>query len=271
MKHDTSYWDERRGKIFSRAGGWKIGEAVYLYGENLLDEDIGRFSLMQIHVLNATGKLPTRTAANWMEWAFILLSWADSRIWCNQIGALGSQAKCSPPAAVAAGIQAASSNLYAGRTIVRGAGFIQTSRQRYDAGESVESIVESEILRQRGKKEITGYARPIAKGDERVALLQKFSAELGFEVGPHAEMTVLIENYMSEKYDELMNMNACIAGFMSDQGYTPEEQYRIAAYIVASGILACYVDHENQPYGSFLPLRCDDIEYTGTAIRPLPE
>jgi hypothetical protein len=40
--------------------------------------------------------------------------------------------------------------------------------------------------------------------------------------------------------------------------------------LVASGVTACYLDTYHRPADTFLPLRCDDIDYQGSAKRTVP-
>lgn len=272
MKQDTSYWDERRNKIVSKIGGWIIGEGVYSHGVDLLADSIGKLSYMQIRTLNVTGKLPTPTLVKWMEAVYICQSWPDPRIWCNHVSALGAEAQCNVIAATAAGLQAGSSELYATGPILRSANFITSAMEKFKSGMSVPDIVESEVKRSRGNKvDIVGFSRPIAKGDERVELLWALARDLGFAPGPHETLAREIEEYLSNTYDEQMNVNGCVAAFMSDQGYTGMELYLLGACLVSSGVEACYVDYMDRPEGSFLPIRCDDLEYVGKAIRPVPD
>ncbi|MEJ2200586.1 MAG: hypothetical protein P8X63_06185 [Desulfuromonadaceae bacterium] len=72
---DNSFWDSRRGVIRSRKGGWKMGQGVFSHGFNLLEELVGEHSYFQVMLLHATGRMPERRFADWLEAAFICLSW----------------------------------------------------------------------------------------------------------------------------------------------------------------------------------------------------
>lgn len=270
MPNNTEYWDQRRNNVYSGAGGWILGKGAFSYGLNLLDGVIGKYSYMQIHVLNVTGKMPERKIADWIEAAFIFQSWPDSRIWCNQIGALGGEANCPDAAAIAAGIQAAYSEIYGGGTVLKGCEFLHSAYAKRLQGMPVKEIVEREVSRRRGRPNITGFARPLVKGDERVEILRAYARELGFPIGPYEKLAVEIEAYLSAQYGEHMNMNGVVAALGTDHGFSPEQLKSVSAAIVSSGIEACYVDNIDRPQGSFLPLRCDDIEYTGKPIRAVP-
>ncbi len=269
---NTSLWDRNRGVIRSRKGGWVIGQGAFCHGYNMVEELAGEVSFFQVLILNATGRLVERPLADWFEARQIGMSWPDSRIWCNHIGALGGTARVSVTAATAAGVLAADSHAYGGiKTSVRGIDFIQRALKDHQSGLSAEKIVDNECARHGGKPNIMGYARPIAKGDERIARMEKISQDLGFETGEHLALAYQIEEILKRKFDEEMNINAFTSAFLADQGFTGVEVSRISATLVASGVTACYIDAFERPAESFLPLRCDDIDYQGKPPRPVPD
>lgn len=264
------FWDERRGKIQSKKGGWVVGKGIFNHGYSMMDDLVGKVSYMQVVVLNATGRLPERAVADWCEAAHICLSWPDPRIWCNQIGALGGAARTSVVAATTAGVLAADAKSYGSKPLLEGVSFIQAALLDYHRGISAEEIVSKVCAKHRGKPNITGYARPLAKGDERVVALERVQKALGLPVGEHMQLALLIESILLKNFDECMNVNGYASAFLSDLGYTNEEIYRIFALVVSSGVTACYVDTHDKVADTFLPLRCADIEYAGTIARPVP-
>ena len=263
------YWDERRGTIQSKKGGWIIGKGVFNHGYSMMDELVGKVSYMQVVILNATGRLPERPIADWFEAIHICLSWPDPRIWCNQIGALAGASQTSVVAATTAGVLAADAKSYGIKPLLQGVQFIQAAMADCGRGFSADEIVKKECAKHRGKPYIMGYARPIAKGDERVVAMERVQKELGLPVGKHLQLAYQIERFLLRDFDESMNINGYVSAFLSDQGYTDEEVYRIFAVLVSSGVTACYVDTRDRPPESFLPLRCQDIEYTGKPARPV--
>lgn len=263
-----AYWDRLHNRIYSGNGGWIVGKGVFCHGFDMMKDLVGNKTYMQILILNATGKLPEKRVADWFEARQICLSWPDPRIWCNHIGALGGTAHASPVAATVAGILGADSHAYGGsQTAIHGMAFIQQALKQHKNGVTVKEIVQAECERYKGKPIIMGYARPIAKGDERIEAMERISTQLGFSVGEHLSLAYEIEKYLMEHFKEGMNINGYASAFMSDLGYTGEEAYRISALVVASGVTASYVDARDKPANSFLPLRCADIEYTGKADR----
>jgi len=267
---NTALWDKNRNKIYSKKGGWKIGKGVYSHGYDMMNDLVGKVSYMQVMMLNATGRMPERRLADWFEAVHICLSWPDPRIWCNHIGALGGTMKTSTVAATAAGLLANDSRAYGTKPLLQGVGFIRGAMEKFKEGMSVANIIEHECAKHNGKPYIMGYARPIAKGDERIPAMERVSKNLEFSIGKHLELAYEIERILMQRFDEGMNINGYMSAFLSDQGYMPEEVYRICSVLVNSGITACYIEVHDKPADTFLSLRCDDISYHGKGCRALP-
>lgn len=263
-------WDENRGTIRSSKGGWRVGEAIYNHGYSMMDDLVGKVSYMQVLVLNATGRLPERRLADWFEATCICMSWPDPRIWCNQVGALGGTARTSVVAGTTAGVLAADARTYGSKPLLQGVSFIQNALQDHRRGLSAEEIVSNECAKHRGRPNITGFARPLAKGDERVVAMERVQKDLAIESGAHLQLALEIESVLLRDHGESMNINGYASAFLSDFGYSADEIYRIYSHVVNSGVTACYADTRDRTADTFLPLRCADIEYTGKLSRPVP-
>lgn len=268
---DTSFWDKRQNKIVSSIGGWQGGKDVVSHGYSLMNELLGKKSYMQMVVLNITGRLIDDKLAQWLEGNFIGMSYPDSRIWCNQVGALAGASQTTVVAATVAGILAADSRAYGGsQTALIGMTFIQNALKDFNNHNSIKKIV-SQARFKNDKPVIVGYARPVAKDDERIKPHEKMTKNLGFEIGPHLSLAYKIGAYLKTTYSLKINIGGYTCAFLSDQGFTPDEAYQIRALVAASGITACYIDSKNQPPDSFLPLQCNDILYSGKKPRTLPK
>jgi hypothetical protein len=263
--------DRLRGKIFSSRGGWFPGKGVFNHGHDMLNDLVGEKSYMQIMILNATGKMVDAPIAGWFEAICGCLSWPDPRIWCNQIGALAGAARTSPVAATALGAMAADSKTYGILPIKAGIEFITDAYVKFEAGSTPEDIIDAQVKKNRGRPNITGYIRPIAKGDERIDAMERVAKQLGIETGPHMKLAFELERVLLARFDESMNINGYASAFFADQGFSGEDIYRTLPLVVASGVSACYVDAIEKPADSFLPLRCDDIVYEGKPRRKVPD
>lgn len=265
------FLDQRRGKIISHTGGWFPGRGVYSHGYSMLENLVGKKSYFQILILNATGKMVSSELARWVEAVYGCLSWPDPRIWCNQIGALAGTMRASVVAGTAMGVLATDSRSYGVLPLLEGVGFIQQALQQHQQGASPDDIVASAASARGGKPFIVGYIRPIAKGDERLEVMERVARDLAMPVGPHLSLAYAIEKVLMEKFQEGMNINGYVSAVLSDHCFSAEEIYQLFSTLVASGVTACHLDALHQPAGSFLPLRCADIEYQGPEARPLPD
>lgn len=269
----THFWDVRRGVIRSRIGGARIGEGVvFTHGYSILEKLVGNISFFQGMILNITGRMPDKRLADWMEATFLCLSWPDSRIWCNTVGALAGTTRTSPVSAVTAGVLASDSQIYGPRTMLMAAESMLKGMQLRDAGQGVGEIIRClNRWPQKPTPVIPGYSRPISFGDERVPVMDRVARELGFAVGPYLELAYEIHERFQADYGESINLAGYMSAFLTDEGFSAEEIFRLYSLCVNGGIHACYAEAADQPAESYLPQRCDDVEYGGEAYRPVPD
>lgn len=264
-------WDKYRGKIYSNKGGWTVGKGIMTHGYSLLDDIHGKCSMFQVMMLNITGRLPERRLADLVEGLFITLSWPDARIWCNKMGVFSAMTRTSCTAAIAAGGLAGDSKMYGAGTGKSIGPFMQKAYENIVINkESVESFIDNNCY-VNGKLFAPGFARPLAKGDERIPAMRKLAKDLGFNVGPYSKMLDDMEIYLDKKDGEGLNLSGYFTGFMLDQGFTMDEIMGIAAFSVTGGVYAAYFEYIDKSPNSFLSLRVDDIEYIGHKSRKVPK
>lgn len=259
--------EKLRGKIYSSKGGWKIGEGVYSHGSNLLEELVGEISYFQLLLLNATGRLYSYEIGVWVEAIYGCMSWPDPRIWCNTIGALGGTSRCGVIPSVLAGTLASDSLIYGPKPASLCADMLVRLQQKIDEGAQLETIINEDLSKFGGKVNFPGFARPIAKGDERIQTMERVSRKLDFEEGKYLKLAYGVDRILTQNYNESMNIAGYVAGSMLDFGFNAEEITRVFAILVNSGVMACYLDTYNRPANTFLPLKCDDIDYIGKPYR----
>lgn len=270
---DSPYklWDDQRGVIRTRIGGWKIGKGITSYGYSLIDELLGKSAYFEILILSITGKLPEQRLAKWAEGVYSCMSFPDPRIWCNQIGTLAGTMKASPVSGITAGVLASDSRMYGPGTVPASFEFLSFAMQQHQNGMDIKGIVETKSRRPGSKPIIPGYGRPIATGDERVAAMNKVSENLGFEWGPYMLLAREIDHYLLKNYGESMNLLTFTVAFLRDQQWELEHIRQIASLIVTAGVAACYSEAYEKPAETFLSLRCEDIDYRGAGPRKVPE
>ena len=117
---------------------------------------------------------------------------------------------------------------------------------------------------------LPGYSRPVAEGDDRVDVLRRLAAQLDLREGEHTALAWQIDAYLRARGKDSINAVGYGAAFAQDQGVSAEEAYRLFPLGVSGGIHGCYSEAADEPAGTFLPLRVDDVEYTGAPARALP-
>lgn len=263
----TALWDRLRGTIRSRIGGWRVGQDVVIHGRGLLNELLGDVSYFQLMILNITGRMPERRVADWVEGTFMCLSWPDARIWCNQIATYAGTLRSSPTAAVSAGLLASESRLYGPGTVLAATDFIVEALRDNQSGTTPAKIVEN--YRQLHKtRAIPGFGRPVARGDERVVAMKRLAKNLKFDVGAHLTLANSIEAELLKEAGESMNLAGYIMAFMSDLDYAADEIHALYSICVEAGLLACYRDAVLAPADAFMPMRVEDVQYSGPPPRP---
>ncbi len=269
--NNMAYWDKRNQTIFNSIGHWQGGVDVTIEGYSLMNELMGHISYMQLHILNATGKLVERNVADWIEICFMGLSYPDSRIWCNQISAYAGDTHASVVAAAAASILAADSRGYGGSHARKiSMAFQQKAFEQYLSGLSLENIVAKARFKN-AKPIIVGFARPIDREDERLKPFSTIQQTLNITEGKYLAFAKQLSDYLLEHYNLSINCGGYASAFLLDQGFSPDEGYKINSFSVISGAIACYRNQVSQPANSFLPMKCSDIEYTGQIKRDIPQ
>jgi hypothetical protein len=269
---DSELWDRNRGVIRSRKGGWKVGQGVTIHGRSLFDELMGSASWFQVWLLSITGRMFERRVADLCEACWLCLSYPDPRIWCNQVSALAGTMRCTPVAALSAGTLTADSLKYGGWAVSLSARFFgDTLAQRRASGAPLEQLLRAMPVNAAGCPAIPGFHRPVALGDERVAVLGRVLCQLGLAEGEHLRLALEIHAYLKEHHGEEINSGGYIAAALLDLGLSAGEQYRFFSMGAAAGAMACYVDAMDREAESFLPMRCADVDYQGPAPRPFPQ
>lgn len=266
-----SKWDKYRGEIYSSRGGWTVGQGIMTHGYSLLDDIHGKCSMFQVMIMNVTGELPDKRIADLVEGLFITSSWPDSRIWCNKIGTFSAQTRTSITNAIAAGGLAGDGKIYGPGTGHSIGPFLDKAYQHIIINnQPVRDFIENHAYKN-GKLHAPGFARPLAKGDERIPAMRKLANKLEFQVGPYQKMVNEMEKYLSEKEGEGLNLSGFFTAFMLDQGFEIDQIMGITAMAVTGGIYAAYFEYINQPPEAFLSLRVEDIEYVGHEPRLVPD
>jgi citrate synthase len=150
--------------------------------------------------------------------------------------------------------------------------FVCEAADKRRQGLNVDEIVRPYLQGEAQYPLIPGYSRPLLKGvDERVVHMERVATELGYEPGWCLQVCNEISDFLYEEYEEGINLAGYTVAFLLDAGLTPTEIQRVTAMAVMAGVHACYAEAADRPPYTFLPLRCDDIDYQGVPERPVPD
>jgi hypothetical protein len=265
---DTRPWDQRRGRIKTALGQWLGGRDVQVRGRWLLAELLQELSVTQLSVFNITGRLISPALATWLEKTVFFTSYPDPRIWCNHLGAMAGNGGASPAAAAALGTLAADSRAYGSKLQYLTVRTLQDLYNRRHGGEDWPQAL-AHMPWRNGAPDLPGFARPGRVPDERLEPMRRITRELGFAPGPYLQFVADLSAYLIEHHQRDMNAAAYACAFLMDQGFSADEVYRLRTSDVLSGVLACYSEWRSAPEDGFLPLRCDDVGYTGPPPRSL--
>jgi len=258
LKQAEDNWHTDMGAAFP-------GERVVLRGKDLFTElnDLNWFKYLMFGV---TGKLLPDKHIELIQaiWS-LTISYPDPRIWNNRVAALAGTANSTGILGVSAAIAVSEANTYGNQVGLHASTFIRRATHVENSGGSLSEIIKSEL---KLKRVIPGYGRPIVQHDERIQPLLKKASELGLSAGIHLKTAQNIENFLiQKKYRIGMNAAALIAALLADLGLSIEEHYYCSLLAFSAGIIPCHIDSVNKKEGSFFPLSCQRLNYTGQETR----
>jgi citrate synthase len=159
---------------------------------------------------------------------------------------------------------------YAGWAISLSADFlVGVLKREAEPGFSIAEFLESLPKNSAGCPVMPGYSRPVALGDERVAVLHRLLTASGIPSGEHLRLALALHQALFSRYGEQINAGGFMAAFLLDQAFTSAQIYAFFSIAVQAGAIACYIEAMDRPAESFLPMRCDDVDYQGAPPRSI--
>lgn len=258
---------ERENNWVTDLGAWFPGERVVVRGLDLFN-DIGNKQWVDMWYFSITGRFFNDKQIELFSRLWVICtSYPEPRIWNNRVATLSATTRSTAMLALAAAIATSEGKIYGGQANIGSIDFIRRAKQAViDQGEALEDFLKREVRRTRQIP--FGYGRPIINGDERVPHALKLAEELGLDGGEHLKLALDIEQTLNKlRYRAKINIGGLTAALNADQGVTAKEFYYLAGVIYSAGMMACYVDAVEKPVGTFFPLRCESLEYTGADKR----
>lgn len=245
---DLGAWFPEQGRVAFR-------------GKDLL-RDLKDLPWMGLLLFGITGNIPSAAQARLFEgiWT-ICTSYPEPRLWNNRVGALAGTTRSTAALGIAAATAISEASVYGRRPDIRAIDLLYRLRPQLEQGADLSELLEAELAKYRV---IPGYGRPITSQDERIEPLMSLAKTLGFAEGYYVKLVFAIEDTLRHNRRRTrMNIAALAAALAADQGLSPRQYYHYLILSFSAGISACYVDAFSKPEGSFFPLRCERVIYTG--------
>lgn len=249
--------------IITRMGKGFLGERVVYRGKDL-HHQLKNSQWIELFAYGITGQEFTENELKLLNFIWVSTSYPDKAIWPNHITALAASSRSTPPLALSIGMAVCEASIYGGKPFKVGIDFFLRAANAIKNGELLESFIENEISLH---KVIFGYGRPLASSDERIPHVVNFARELGLGSGVHTNIALETAQYMKKTKGLSMNAAAIYCALCADLGFSSDEFHQFMTPCFFAGMPPCFIEAKENPEGSFLPIRCDRVTYTGTAKR----
>lgn len=251
-------------KLISQVGGWFPGERTVFRGQDL-HTDLADIDWMDLYLFGITGRRFSADALKLLNAIWTYTSYPDPRLWNNRVAALAGTARSTGALGVSAATAVSEASIYGRQADIKAITFVLHAKEALDSGYALEDLVATEFKTHRA---IGGYGRPIRRNDERIIPIMKKAQALNLHDGPHVRLAFAIEAHLKTHRMRIqMNFGGIAAALCADLGFTPTEYYLWLIPVFTAGMLPCYIEAAQNPAGSFLPLRCERIEYNGETPR----
>jgi len=246
-------------------GAFFPGERAVYRGKDIFTE-LNDISWMGLLLLGVTGRRLSENQIRLFDaiWA-MSVSYPDPRIWNNRVAALAGTVRSTAGLASAGAAAISEAQIFGGRANIAAVDFIIEAKKLVDNGQDLESVIKNELKTNRA---IYGYGRPIVREDERNQPILNIAKDLGLADGPHLKLALEVNKILSEgRWRMKMNITGLAAALGADQGLSAREYYHWVVNCFLAGIVPCYIDAKDHPEGTFFPLSCNRISYSGAQDR----
>lgn len=254
---------EMEGQWTTDMGAWFPGKRVVFRGKDLFTE-LGDLPWLGLALYAITGKIFKENEIRMIDVLHSMSgSFPEPRLWNNRVAALAGTARATASLAVSAATAVSEATIYGKQADLLAIDFIK--RAQLCSKDSLGDFVLNEL---KEKRKLGGFGRPIATRDERIAPVLAAAKILHCEGGPHLKTALQIEKFLHDQGLRIcLNIGGIAAGICADLGMNNREYNYITVLVFAVGNLACYMDSSSKAVGTFFPLACDRISYSGHGFR----
>jgi hypothetical protein len=251
-------WQTEMGAAFP-------GERVVFRGKDLFEE-LGDLTWFQYLMFGITGKKFSNNEIALIEaiWS-LTVSYPDPRLWNNRVAALAGTANSTGILGTSAAIACSEASIYGNQINIQSIDFIKRATIHELSEKPLLDLIKNELKQ---KRIIPGYGRPIVQHDERRQPLINKATQLNLASGNHFKTAIKIDELLqTTKYRMQINASGLAAALMADLGLSNREYYYYTILAFSAGIIPCHIDASEHKEGTFFPLQCNRINYTGNEKR----
>ncbi len=248
----------------TRMGAWFPGERVVFRGQDL-HVDLGDLDWMELYLYSITERRFTPPQLKVLNAFWTYTSFPDPRLWANRVAALAGTARSTGALGISAAIGVSEASIYGRRPDIRAIDFLLRTKQKLDKGMQLQVLIKQELKKYRS---VYGYGRPITREDERIPHMLGLIKHLGLDQGTYVQLAFEVEKILLEGGWRLhMNVASLYAALAADMGFTRRQYYLFMIPCFTAAMLPCFIDAAEKTEGTFFPLRCTRITYTGVPQR----
>ncbi|GAB3015511.1 citrate synthase family protein [Bowmanella dokdonensis] len=240
-----------------------LGKRAVFRGQDL-HHDLKDLQWLELFLLGVTGRRFDNKQMRLLNFIWVSTSYPDPRIWCNRVASLAGSARSSAVLALCGANSLTEADIYGVKPAMGGIDFLLRARQQLLQGKELADIIDHEVDQNRI---IYGYGRPLIGVDERIPHVLAFARELDLADGPYLQLALEVEKHFIRNKQFGMNIIAIYAGLAADLGFDARQFGLYCTLLFSAGMLPCYLDTLQRPPGTFLPVRCEEIDYQGPPPR----
>jgi hypothetical protein len=272
MSPDKGRYHDNYDRIDSRHGGFLGGKALFR-GVVAAEDLAGKKTQTEALLLGFMGRYPEPAETRLFDALICLNVYPDPRIWTMRVGAYAADGKSPFPSAYSAALSAFNSRIYGTQPIVECGHFIVRSMEALAAGIPLAEVLSAERKR---NPVLPGFGRPVAPGpDERFTKSVSLLEECGFKPGPGLTFIRETATHLNDEKGIWPNYAASFSAILLDPpfSFTVSQLYPSAQCIAHLPLLFAIQDvvENRRERNPFLPLKVDDVRYTGSVFRPVPQ
>lgn len=250
---------QNEDKIVTKMGRSFLGERVVYRGEDLHHQLVD-LSWIELYAFGITGKKFTPDQAKLLNFIWAATSYPDKSIWPNHISALAGSFKTSPALAMSASIASCDAEIFGGKPLRGAADFFVRALAHMKHDGDLEDYVLKELKTHRT---VFGYGRPLASSDERIPHTIKFVRQLDLPSTEHFDLAIAVGKILKKRKRLNMNAASLFSAIGMDLGFSPKTFHTYMTLCFVAGMSPCYLEADEQVEGTFLPVRCNRLKYTG--------